>query len=250
MVSNHLPLDGVPFKDLMSERLGLPVLVDNDSNVAMLAEHRAGAARGADHAVLRHARHRHRRRAVARRQGLPRLRGGGRRARPHRGGPRRARVPGRLPRPRLPRGVRVRQRDRPRGGGGGAGQSGARRWAARWRAGARSPARWSRSWRTTATRWHARCWPRPGAGSALGMVTLVNMLQPGAGARRRRRRPRPATCMLDSGPRGARRARAAARTAQLARVVLAHFGGEAGMIGAAMLALDALTPIGQEAVAE
>jgi glucokinase len=52
MVSNHLPLDGVPFRDLMSERLGLPVRVDNDSNVAMLAEHRAGVARGIDDAVL------------------------------------------------------------------------------------------------------------------------------------------------------------------------------------------------------
>jgi glucokinase len=52
MVSNHLPLDSVPFRDLMSERLGLPVRVDNDSNVAMLAEHRAGAARGIDDAVL------------------------------------------------------------------------------------------------------------------------------------------------------------------------------------------------------
>src|SRR4051794_23555236 len=52
MVSNHLPLDGLPFKALMSERLGLPVEVDNDSNLAMLAEHVAGAARGADDAVL------------------------------------------------------------------------------------------------------------------------------------------------------------------------------------------------------
>jgi glucokinase len=52
MVSNHLPLDGVPFRDLMSERLGLPVRVDNDSNVAILAEHRAGVARGAEHAVM------------------------------------------------------------------------------------------------------------------------------------------------------------------------------------------------------
>lgn len=50
--SNHLPIDGVPFRDLMSERLGLPVAVDNDANVAALAEHRHGAARGADHAVL------------------------------------------------------------------------------------------------------------------------------------------------------------------------------------------------------
>src|SRR4051794_19245417 len=52
MVSNHLPLDGLPFRALMSERLDMRVAVDNDSNVAMLAEHRAGAARGADDAVM------------------------------------------------------------------------------------------------------------------------------------------------------------------------------------------------------
>jgi glucokinase len=52
MVSNHLPLDGMPFSALMSERLDMPVAVDNDSNVAILAEHRAGAARGADDAVM------------------------------------------------------------------------------------------------------------------------------------------------------------------------------------------------------
>jgi glucokinase len=50
--SNHLPLDGVPFRDLMSERLGLPVLVDNDGNASMLAEARSGAAQGAQHAVM------------------------------------------------------------------------------------------------------------------------------------------------------------------------------------------------------
>jgi glucokinase len=50
--ANHLPLDDVPFREVMSERLGLPVVVDNDANVAMLAEHRSGAARGARHAVL------------------------------------------------------------------------------------------------------------------------------------------------------------------------------------------------------
>jgi glucokinase len=50
--SNHLPLDDVPFRDLMSERLGLPVYVDNDANVALVAEYRHGAARGADHAVM------------------------------------------------------------------------------------------------------------------------------------------------------------------------------------------------------
>jgi glucokinase len=50
--SNHLPLDGVPFRDLMSERLGLPVLVDNDGNASMLAEARRGAAAGARHAMM------------------------------------------------------------------------------------------------------------------------------------------------------------------------------------------------------
>jgi glucokinase len=50
--SNHLPLDGVPFRDLMSERLGLPVVVDNDGNASMLAEARSGAAAGAQHAVM------------------------------------------------------------------------------------------------------------------------------------------------------------------------------------------------------
>ena len=50
--SNHLPRDGVPFRDLMSERLGLPVLVDNDGNASILAEARGGAAMGAEHAVM------------------------------------------------------------------------------------------------------------------------------------------------------------------------------------------------------
>lgn len=52
LMSVHLPLDDVPFRDLMSERLGLPVHVDNDANVAALAEQRHGAAKGASHVVL------------------------------------------------------------------------------------------------------------------------------------------------------------------------------------------------------
>ena len=48
----HLPLAGVPFRDVMAERLGLPVEVDNDVNAALLAEHRGGAAEGARHAVM------------------------------------------------------------------------------------------------------------------------------------------------------------------------------------------------------
>ena len=48
----HLPLEGVPFRDLMAEQLGLPVFLANDATLAMLAEHRFGAARGASDAVL------------------------------------------------------------------------------------------------------------------------------------------------------------------------------------------------------
>ena len=44
----NLPIVDVPIRDLMSERLGLPVEVDNDGNVAALAEHRWGAAQGRD----------------------------------------------------------------------------------------------------------------------------------------------------------------------------------------------------------
>ena len=50
--STHLPLADVPFRDLMSERLGLPVVVDNDANAALIAETRFGAARDTAHAVL------------------------------------------------------------------------------------------------------------------------------------------------------------------------------------------------------
>jgi len=52
VMSVHLPLDGVPFGALMSERLDLPVIVDNDANGAVLAEQRFGAARGASDVVL------------------------------------------------------------------------------------------------------------------------------------------------------------------------------------------------------
>ena len=41
--STHLPLADVPFATVMSERLGLPVAVDNDGNCAVLAEARHGA---------------------------------------------------------------------------------------------------------------------------------------------------------------------------------------------------------------
>jgi len=48
----NLPLADVPFRELMAERLGLPVVLDNDANAAALAEHRYGAARGTRNAVM------------------------------------------------------------------------------------------------------------------------------------------------------------------------------------------------------
>jgi glucokinase len=48
----NLPLRDIGFRALMAERIGLPVVVDNDANVALLAEHRAGAAREARHALM------------------------------------------------------------------------------------------------------------------------------------------------------------------------------------------------------
>jgi glucokinase len=50
--SVNLPLTDIAFGDVMAERLGMPVFVDNDSNLAALAEHRAGACRGASEAVV------------------------------------------------------------------------------------------------------------------------------------------------------------------------------------------------------
>lgn len=50
--ANHLDLDEVPVRDLLIERLDLPVVVDNDANAAIVAEWRHGAARGAHHAVM------------------------------------------------------------------------------------------------------------------------------------------------------------------------------------------------------
>jgi glucokinase len=48
----NLTITDVPIRDLMQERVGLPVYVDNDANVAALAEHLYGAAKGADNVVM------------------------------------------------------------------------------------------------------------------------------------------------------------------------------------------------------
>jgi glucokinase len=50
--STHLPLADVPFAAVMSERLGLPVTVDNDGNCAVLAEARHGAGDGSGDVVM------------------------------------------------------------------------------------------------------------------------------------------------------------------------------------------------------
>jgi glucokinase len=50
--SVHLPINGIAFADVMAERLGLPTFMDNDGNLALLAEHRFGAAQGERNAVM------------------------------------------------------------------------------------------------------------------------------------------------------------------------------------------------------
>ena len=50
--SVNIPLADVPLRDLMTKRLGLPVTIENDGNAAALAEHRAGAGRGARTMVM------------------------------------------------------------------------------------------------------------------------------------------------------------------------------------------------------
>jgi glucokinase len=48
----NLPIDNLPIRELARARTGLPTFLDNDGNVAALAEHLYGAARGADDMVL------------------------------------------------------------------------------------------------------------------------------------------------------------------------------------------------------
>jgi glucokinase len=48
----NLPLIDVPVRDVIGERVGVPTFVDNDANCAALAEHRFGAGRGSENVVL------------------------------------------------------------------------------------------------------------------------------------------------------------------------------------------------------
>ncbi|HVD38822.1 MAG TPA: ROK family protein [Solirubrobacterales bacterium] len=48
----NLPLSDLAIREIVSERVGLPVFVDNDGNVAALAEYLYGAAQGKPHMVM------------------------------------------------------------------------------------------------------------------------------------------------------------------------------------------------------
>ena len=48
----NLPLADIQFADVLAERVGLPVFVDNDANAAAVAEHLGGAAAGCTEAVV------------------------------------------------------------------------------------------------------------------------------------------------------------------------------------------------------
>jgi glucokinase len=50
--SVNIPLEGVDLRDTLQDRLGVPVGIDNDANAAALAEHRFGAGRGTGHMLL------------------------------------------------------------------------------------------------------------------------------------------------------------------------------------------------------
>lgn len=52
MFAPHLPWHGEPVRELLADRLGAPVALDNDANCAALAEWTYGAARGAASALV------------------------------------------------------------------------------------------------------------------------------------------------------------------------------------------------------
>jgi glucokinase len=52
IASVNVPLEGVDFRERMRARHGLPVGIDNDANAAAIGEWQAGAARGARHVVV------------------------------------------------------------------------------------------------------------------------------------------------------------------------------------------------------
>ena len=200
----------------------------------MLAEHRAGAARGAPHAVM-----------LTLGTGI----GGGLilggrlyRGAGARGGAghlvvdlRRRRLPGRLPRPRLPRGARLRHGDRTGGPAIAAEQPDSALGAGCGR-GREITGGLVTELAHDGDEAAREVLARVGRGLGAGLTGLVNAFDPevvviGGGACGRRAAAR-------AGPGGRRRARAAAGARERVRIVPAHFGDEAGMLGAALLALE------------
>lgn len=51
VTSVHIPLAEIDFRARMADRFGLPVAIDNDGNAAAIAEWKLGAGRGASHIV-------------------------------------------------------------------------------------------------------------------------------------------------------------------------------------------------------
>jgi glucokinase len=52
VTSVNIPLAGVDLRDRLQRRFGVPVAIENDGNVAAVGEHRLGAGRGARHVVM------------------------------------------------------------------------------------------------------------------------------------------------------------------------------------------------------
>ena len=50
--SNNIPLENVFLGEVMSERFGVPAAIENDANVATLAEWKLGAGRGAENMIM------------------------------------------------------------------------------------------------------------------------------------------------------------------------------------------------------
>src|SRR4029077_296787 len=50
--SVHVPLSDFDFRDHAAERFSIPVAVDNDGNVAAIAEWKIGAGKGSDHMIM------------------------------------------------------------------------------------------------------------------------------------------------------------------------------------------------------
>jgi glucokinase len=50
--SVNIPLAGIDFREHLTTRFGLPAAIENDANAAALAEHRFGAGRGSRHMVM------------------------------------------------------------------------------------------------------------------------------------------------------------------------------------------------------